>query len=217
MDIPIIKESQEKKEVNKPLSIQIISPGQEKKEVKMPLSIPIISASQIKSVLAPIPIISGKGVTEYKTKVGKGPIGPRPVIPTGDTCCTKVCTIINDKVRYLENELRFREEQLSTIQEGLLLETVKVVKPKKGELERIKKTGSKKVETEEVEQERRVSVAYSQSRLSLKKQIHAITNQLSSLKDARYEMVEKGSCKCIEEVKFLEKVIPLSAITEMKK
>lgn len=193
MDIPIIKPNQEKKEVSKLMSIPIIAPSQIKKE---------------SGKSSPMQLIPKTGVTEYPMKTRKGPAGARPVIPTGDTCCTRVCTVINGKVKYLENELRFREDQLSTIKEGLLLETVKVVVPKKGEMERTKKIGSKKVETEEVEKERRVSVAYSQSRLSLKRQIDAITNQLSALKDMRYDMVEKGSCKCIEEVKFLEKEIP---------
>ena len=180
--------------------------------------IPIIPAEQVKKETKPllVPIIPKGSVTEFATKTRRQPTGVKPVIPTGDTCCTKVCTIINNKVKNMENELRFREDELSAIKEGLLIETVKVTVPKKGELERAKKVGSKKVETEEVERERRVSVAYSQSRLSLKKQIDAITNQLSALKDIRFDMVEKSSCKCIEEVKIPGKEIPEQVITGIK-
>ncbi len=200
MQIPIIPSDRLKKEDDK-LSIPLISPGQVKKVGKTTM----------------IPIIPKSSVTEFATKHRRVPTGVKPVIPTGDTCCTKVCTIINSKVKSMENELRFREDELSSIKEGLLLETVKITVPKKGELEKSKKLGHKKIETEEVERERRVSVAYSQSRLSLKRQIDAITNQLSALKDMRFDMVEKGSCKCIEEVKFPEKEILESTVTEIKK
>ena len=68
--------------------------------------IPIIPASQIKKEVpsakpVPIPIISGAGVREFKIKEKRVPAGVKPVIPTGDTCCTKVCTIINKKVELL--------------------------------------------------------------------------------------------------------------------
>lgn len=150
MDIPIIKEGQEKKGVNKPLSIPIISPSKVVKEGK-PLPIQILSKTEVIEVIP-------------KTKIRGGPTGPRPTIPTGDPCCAKVCTLINDKVRYLQNERRFKEEQLSTAREG---------------------------------------------GLTLKRQIDAISNQLTSLQNSRFDMVEKGSCKCIEEVKFAERVLPV--------
>jgi hypothetical protein len=179
----------------------------------MPISIPIISAEQVKKAdkQLSIPIISTGRATSTE------PTGPRPVIPTGNTCCTRVCTIINGNIEQLENDLKSREEQFSTMREGYFLERVMVVKPKKGELEAAKKAGRKKVETEEVEEERRVSIEYSQGRYKLKKQIEAITNQLTSLKDFRVSMRDKGHCKCIEDIKFNLQTVPLTTITEMKK
>lgn len=169
MDIPIIAPSQEKKEVkkeaNKPLSIPIISAGKVK-EVK-PLSIPIISPGKVVKEGKPLPIqiLSKSEVKEVlpKIKIRTGPTGPKPSIPTGDPCCAKVCTLINEKIRFLQNERRFKEEQLSTAREG---------------------------------------------GLTIKRQIDAISNQLTSLQKSRFDMVEKGSCKCIEEVKFAERVLP---------
>ena len=64
-----------------------------------------------------------------------------------------------------------------------------------------------KIEEVHEKVETRVSIAASQTRLKLKKQIHAITNQLESLNDSRYKMVEQGSCKCIEEAQFPERKI----------
>lgn len=170
------------------------------------MAIPIISPSQMKKGAKPsIPIIPSAGVTEFVTREKKIPSGVRPVIPTGDTCCTNVCTIINNKVKHMENELRLREAELASITEGLLIETKEVTKKVpvkvkgkivKGQIEEVPATA-----------ERRVSVSYSQSRLALKRQAFALTNQLSALKDIRYEMLGKGSCKCIEEVKFPEKEI----------
>ncbi len=170
--------------------------------------IPIIPASEMKKEkeVSRIPIIPAAGVKEFRIKEKKVPTGVRPVIPIGDTCCTKVCKIINDKVEYMENELRLREAELASITEGLLIETKEVtkrvpvkVKGKivKGRFEEIPATA-----------EKRVSVSYSQSRLALKRQTFALTNQLSTLKDMRYEMLKKGSCKCIEEVKYPERKIP---------
>ncbi len=167
MDIPIIIGGQERKEVNKPLSIPIIS-SSKIKEVKKPLSIPIISAGKVVKEGKPLPIqiLSKTEVVEVlpKMKIRGGPTGPRPTIPTGDPCCAKVCTLINEKIKYLQNERRFKEEQLSTAREG---------------------------------------------GLTLKRQIDAISNQLTSLQNSRFDMVEKGSCKCIEEVKFAERILPV--------
>ncbi len=174
------------------------------------MEIPIIPAEAIKKEVPgakplSIPIISEKGIEEYKIRKEKRSTASRSVIPTGDTCCTKVCTIVNNKVKYLEDELLLRESELASITEGFLLKSEEVtrkvpVKVKgeivKGKIEEVRE----KVET-------RVSIAASQTRLKLKKQIHAITNQLESLNDARYKMVEQGSCKCIEEVKFPERKI----------
>lgn len=184
------------------MAIPIISSEKVTKEKQL---IPIIPSEQVKKEgkPAPIPIIPVTGVTEFMVRAKRAPTGVKPIIPTGDTCCTKVCTIINNRVKRMEDDLRLREDELSAITEGLLFETVKITVPKKGEIKKgeIRKPG-KKIETEEIEKERRISVAYSQSRLKLKKQVHALTNQLSALKDIRYEMLEKDSCKCIEEVKL---------------
>ena len=176
MDIPIISPSQERKEVKKstsiPLSIPIISASkikEVKKPTSIPLSIPIISAGTVVKEGKPLPIqiLSKTEVVEVlpKSKIRGGPTGPIPTIPTGDPCCAKVCTLINEKIKYLQNERRFKEEQLSTTKEGL----------------------------------------------ALKRQIDAISNQLTSLQNSRFDMVEKGSCKCIEEVKFAERILPVFA------
>lgn len=179
------------------------------------MSIPIIPASHVKKEPSgrkvSIPVISGVGVKEFVTRTKRAPTGVKPVIPTGDTCCTNVCRIVNSRVKFMEDELLLREAELSSVTEGLLLETREITKKVPGKLR-----GQVKETTGKVEQ--RISVTYSQSRLKLKKQVHALTNQLSALKDIRYEMLEKGSCKCIEEVKFPEKEMMLEkAISEIKK
>lgn len=175
--------------------------------------IPIIPASQIKKEVppgkgAPIPVISGVGVKEFITRAKRTPTGVKPVIPTGDTCCSNVCRVINNRVKFMEDELLLREAELASVTEGLLLETREVTRKVPGKMK-----GQVKEKTEKVEQ--RISVTYSQSRLRLKKQVHALTNQLSALKDIRYEMLDKGSCKCIETVKFPERDMMLErAISE---
>lgn len=190
------------------IPIQLIPEEKMKKSGETKPLIPIISESQIKSKPLHIQIIPSKGVTEFYVKK-RVVSGARPIIPTGNTCCTNVCTVINKKVKNMEDDLRLREDELSSISEGLILETVKVIVPKKGEIKKgeIRKPG-RKIETEEVEKERRISVAYSQSRLKLKKQVFAIKNQLEALSNIRYEMLENGSCRCIEEVKFPERKLP---------
>lgn len=165
--------------------------------------IPIIPASEMKkeepvTKPAPMRVIPATGVKEFVVKTRRTPTGPKPVIPTGDTCCAKVCTVINGRVKYMEDELLLRKAELASATEGLLLETREVTRKVPGKLK-----GQFKEVTGKVEQ--RVSVSYSQSRLKLKKQVYAITNQLTALNDIRYEMVEKGSCKCIEESKFPER------------
>ena len=171
--------------------------------------IPIISASEIKKEAPirkpPIPIISGIGVKEFVVKAKRMPTGVKPVVPTGDTCCTNVCTIINRRVKYMEDELLLREAELASVTEGVLLETRDITR--KVPVKMKGKIIKGKFEEISAKVEQRVSITYSHSRLKLKKQVHALVNQLSSLKDVRYEMVEKGSCKCIEEVKFPEKEI----------
>lgn len=169
------------------------------------LQIPIIPASQMKKeepIRKPgiMPVIPATGVEEFAVKIRRTPTGPRPVIPTGDTCCTKVCTLINNRIKYMEDELLLRKAELASVTEGLLLETREVTRKVPGKLRgQIKETPGKA--------EQRISVTYSQSRLKLKKQAFAITNRLSALNDIRYEMLEKGSCKCIEETKFPEREI----------
>jgi hypothetical protein len=165
--------------------------------------IPIIPPEQMKkdepvSKLGGMHVIPATGVKEFAVKIRRTPTGPKPVIPTGDTCCTKVCTIINNKVKYMEDELLLRKAELASVTEGLLLETREVTRKIPGKLRgQIKEIPGKA--------EQRISVTYSQSRMKLKKQAFAITNQLAALNDIRYEMLEKGSCKCIEETKFPER------------
>lgn len=177
------------------------------------MDIPIIPASQVKKIPptgkgAPMPVISGAGVKEFVTRTKRAPTGVKPIIPTGDTCCTNVCKVINSRVKYMEDELLLREAELESVTEGLLLETREVTKKVPGKMK-----GQVKETTGKIEQ--RISVTYSQSRLKLKKQVHALTNQLSALKDIRYEMLDKGSCKCIETVKFPEREMMLEkAISE---
>lgn len=190
------------------MNIPIISPGQISESAK--------TSSKSSSKLSSIKILPKGAVVELPSKVSRGPTGPRSVIPTGDTCCTKACTIINRKVEFLKNELRLREEEFSYVREGMLAGTRKVVVPKKGELEKSKKFPSRKVETEEIEQEIRYGVEFGESRRRLRRQINSITDQLTSLQDLRYEMVEKGSCKCIEEVKSIDtaQILKVPTITK---
>ncbi len=199
MLIPIISEEQIKKK---------------KDDTESNIPIPIISEAQVKKKkdtitgkMVSMPIIPGSEVKEFRIKARKIPVGAKPVIPIGDTCCTKVCTIINDKVKSLEDEVRLRQEELDAIREGLVLEKVKILVPKKGELKRVGAKGGK-VETEEIEKEKRIMVSYSESRAKLKRQQFSLIHQLSALKNMRYDMLEKGSCKCIEEVKFANIEIP---------
>ncbi len=188
--------------------------------------IPIVPSSQVQEKKGPIetrttmptvpvgrkdisiPIVSSKEVTEFRVRTKRVPTGAKPVIPTGDTCCTQVCTIINNKVKELEDDIRFRQEELDSIKEGLVLEKVKIIVPKKGEIEKKGAKKGAKIETEEIEKERKFSVSYSESRAALKRQQFALIHQLSALKNIRYDMLEKDSCKCIEKVKFAEIEIP---------
>lgn len=89
--------------------------------------------------------------------VKRGPTGVRPIIPTGDTCCSKVCTIINEEIDSIEQAIGLRQEQF------------------------------------------KIS-AYGAGRLKTKRQISALTNKVTALKDMRFAMREKDSCKCIEDV-----------------
>lgn len=167
--------------------------------------IPIISPEQMKkeepvSKPGAMHVIPATGVKEFAVKIRRTPTGPKPVIPTGDTCCTKVCTLLNGRIKYIEDELLLRKAELASVTEGLLLETREVTRKVPGKLRgQVKEVPGKA--------EQRISVTYSQSRLRLKKQAFAITNQLTALNDMRYELLKKGSCKCIEETKFPEREV----------
>lgn len=92
------------------------------------------------------------------TKIKAVPKGVRPVIPTHDGCCIKVCTILNKEVETIEQALKIREEELKAISYGV-------------------------------------------ARVKTRRQIAVLTTKISSLKDLRFTLKEKGSCACIEEVK----------------
>ena len=165
------------------MPITIIPPEQMKKEPK-------------KSSMR---IIPGAEVT---TKVKKVPKMAKPIIPPGDTCCTNFCAIINNRIENIENELKDRKEKLTLATKGGLIEAKEVTK--KVPLKVKGRIVKGKVEERKETVESRLAVVYSQHRQSLKGQVRALANKVSSLSDTRREMSEKGYCKCFEEIALPE-------------
>lgn len=100
-----------------------------------------------------IPIIEAEEVVP--AKLTKEPTGARAIIPTGDTCCTGVCTYLNAEIDGLGQAIKIRQEELKYMSMG-------------------------------------------SSRFKTKRQIFALTNEISSLKDLRFTLVDKNVCKCVE-------------------
>lgn len=190
---------------------------EKKSSKKAGISIPTVPASAVteKGKGLAIPTISGEKVTEFKVRTKRVPTGAKAVIPTGDTCCTKVCTILNERIQYLADEIGLRQEELDSMGEGHVLETLKVVVAKKGEIKRVREKGGK-IATEIVDDDIKFTVLQAETRRKLKRQHYALVHQLSGLKNLRYEMLEKGSCKCVEQVKFANIEIPDIKIPEHK-
>lgn len=109
-----------------------------------------------------IPLIEPEEV--IPAKISKEPVGVRPVIPTGNTCCVGVCTYLNNEIDGIGQAVKIRQEELKFQGRG-------------------------------------------EARIRTRRQISALVNKISSLKDMRFTFAEKGICKCIEEVKFPEKKI----------
>lgn len=63
-----------------------------------------------------IPLIEEEEV--IPTKIKAVPKGVRPVIPTHDGCCMKVCTVLNKEVDAIEQALKIRAEELKVVVYG---------------------------------------------------------------------------------------------------
>ena len=190
------------------MKLAIIPPEQVQEGPRKKSSIPIIPEGEAKkqaSKSVPLPTIPKAGVEEFKEREKRGPAGAKSIIPTGDPCCANVCRTINNKIDQIESELRFEEAQLATISGTLssIPETREVIK----QVPLIVKGKEVKVGGKPVTVEKTMSISSAKSGLSLKRRVRGLTDQLSSLKDIRYEMIEKGSCKCAEEAKFVEREI----------
>lgn len=117
----------------------------------------------IKKVKTPeIPLVEPEEV--IPAKISREPIGVRPIIPTGNTCCVGVCTYLNNEIDGIGQAVKIRQEELKFQGRG-------------------------------------------EARIRTRRQVSALVNKISSLKDMRFTFAEKGICKCIEEVKFPEKRI----------
>lgn len=164
------------------------------------MPIPIISPEQMKKeppkgAKSTMRIISGAEVT---TRVKKIPKMVRAVIPTGDTCCTNFCAIINGRIEHIESELEDRKEKLERATKGGLIEAKEVTR--KVPLKEKGRIVKGKFEEKKATVESRLAISYSLHRQSLKGQVRALTNKVLSLRDVRHEMAEKGYCKCFEEI-----------------
>ncbi len=100
-----------------------------------------------------IPLIEAEEV--IPAKLTKEPIGARPIIPTGNTCCVGVCTYLNTEIDGLSQAIKIRQEEIKFMSIG-------------------------------------------SARLKTKRQIIALTNEISSLKDLRFTLADKNVCKCVE-------------------
>ena len=63
-----------------------------------------------------IPLVKPTEVVPIEPK--KMPTGPRPIIPTEDTCCAGVCTQLNGEISDLTQLLTLREEDIKYITYG---------------------------------------------------------------------------------------------------
>ena len=188
------------------MPITIIPAEQVQKEApRKRLAIPIISEAEAKEGATKptsIPTIPETGVEEFKEFGKRGPAGAKSVIPTGDPCCANVCRTINNKIDQIENELRFEEAQLATI--AVTLSSIPETREVVTQVPLIVKGKEVKIGGRPVTTEKTMTISAAKSGLSLKRRVRGLTDQISSLKDIRYEMIEKGSCRCVEEAKFEE-------------
>jgi len=145
-----------------------------------------------------IKIIPVDTVVEYPSRK-KRPLGPVPVIPTTDDCCASVCTILNSNISRLEKILELRAEELGIaeidIVAGAKIEPIVVYPPglRAELLDRQPEVIVREVRTPP-------AIATRTARKKIRRQIGTVTNQLTSLKDLRFNLREKGSCKCIEDI-----------------
>lgn len=108
-------------------------------------------------MLIDIPLVSREKVVPEIKRLGKEPVGAKPIIPTEDDCCAGVCTLLNNEVNTIDQVINIRKEELKFMYAG-------------------------------------------ESKLKTRRQITALTNKISVLKDMRYSLLEKNVCKCIEPI-----------------
>lgn len=129
----------------------------------------------------------------------KIPTGPKPVIPTEDDCCAKVCTILNDAISDLDQGLVIRKEDLA-LQE-MFLTTVKHRRRETVKIPSAVTISQMPGPVQLKERERRESgLKLRIGGRELKREIKVLERRLSTLKDFRYDLKEKGSCKCIADI-----------------
>lgn len=136
----------------------------------MPLELKLIPEKEVAKKGEPtkrakaveIPLVEPEEV--IPAKISREPVGVKPVIPTGNTCCVGVCTYLNNEIDGIGQAIKIRQEELKFQGRG-------------------------------------------EVRLKTRRQITALVNKTSELKDMRFTFAEKGICKCIEEAKFPEKRI----------
>lgn len=177
---------------------EVVVPKKKKEEEK---KVPSPPPPKLKPKLEAIKIVPEKEIKLVPVKIT--PTGPRPVIPTEDTCCQKVCTILNNTIHGLEQALEIREEE-KALQELYIgrekeeeKELVTILPPGIGPAV----FGEKPEVIERPVRGKRRKLIIGGAVAA--KQIKVIKTKLSVLKDFRYDLKNKDSCKCIEEIELI--------------
>lgn len=79
------------------------------KKEEAPAKIPLKRAPEI-------PIIEAEEI--LPEKISKEPVGARPIIPVGNTCCVGVCTYLNKDIDTMSQALKIRQDELKFLGPG---------------------------------------------------------------------------------------------------
>ncbi len=63
-----------------------------------------------------IPLVEAEEI--IPAKLGREPSGVKPIIPTGDTCCTGVCGHINSEIDNIALAIKIRQDELKFLGAG---------------------------------------------------------------------------------------------------
>lgn len=174
----------------------VVPPKKKEAEKKAPPPKP-----SIKPKLEAIKIVPEKEIKPAIAKIT--PTGPKPVIPKEDTCCAKVCTILNNTIHGMEQALEIREEERA-------LQELYIGREKEEEKELVTILppgigpgvfGAKPEVVERPIRGKRRKLIIGGAVTA--KQIKVIKTKLSTLKDFRFDLKNKDSCKCIEEIELV--------------